>query len=76
MLVYVDDVLHLIKDAKEDILKLYQVCHLKEGFGPPNRYIRANVNKLQIRGWKNCLVCGFCLNYVWSYEERIFGSRR
>ena len=48
ILVYVDDVLHLTKDAQENMLKLNQVYLLKEGFGPPDRYLGANVNKLQL----------------------------
>ena len=46
MLVYVDDVLNLAKDAQEDMLKLNQVYPLKEGFGPPDRYLRANLDKV------------------------------
>ena len=48
MLVYVYDVLHLAKDKQEDMLKLNQVYRLKEGFGPPDRYLGANVNKFQL----------------------------
>ena len=48
MLVYVKDVPHLEKDAQEDLLKLNQVYRLKEGFGPPDRYLRGNVDKLQL----------------------------
>ena len=46
VLVYFDDVLHLSKDAQEDMLKLNRVNLLKEGFGPPYRYLGANVNEL------------------------------
>ena len=46
MLVNVDDVLHLSKDAQEDTLKLNQFYRLREGFGPPDRYFGANVNKV------------------------------
>ena len=48
MLVYVDDVLYLAKDSQEDMLKLNQVYQLKEGFGPPYRYINSNVDKVQV----------------------------
>ena len=48
MLVYVDDVLNLAKDAQEDTLKLNQVYQLNEGFGPPDRYLGANVDKSQL----------------------------
>ena len=48
MLVYVDDVLHLAKDAQEYMLKLNQVYRLKEFLGPPDRYFGANVDKVQL----------------------------
>ena len=48
MLVYVDDVLHLAKDTHEDMLKLNQFYLPREGFGPPDRYLGANVNKVQL----------------------------
>ena len=48
MLVYVDDVLHLAKDAQEDMLGLNQVYQLKEGFGLPDRYIGGNVDKVRL----------------------------
>ena len=48
MLVYIDDVLHLAKDAQEDMLKLNQVYRFKEGFGPPDRYIGDNIDKVQL----------------------------
>ena len=44
MLVYVDDMLYLAKDAQEDMLNLNQVYRLKEGFGPPDRYIGVNID--------------------------------
>ena len=49
MLVYVDDALHLENDAQEDMLKLKKVYQLKEGFGPQDRYLGANVDKFQIQ---------------------------
>ena len=48
MLVYADDVLHLSKDAQKYMLKLNQIYRFKEGFGPPDRYLRANVYKFQL----------------------------
>ena len=48
MLAYVDDVLHLAKDAQKDMLELNQVYILKEGLVPPDRYIGANLNKFQL----------------------------
>ena len=48
MLVYVDDVLHLTKDVQEYMLNINKVYLLKEGFGPPDRYLGDNTNKVQL----------------------------
>ena len=48
VLVYVNDVLHLTKDAQEDMLKLNQVYQLKKGFGPPYRYLSATFDRFQL----------------------------
>ena len=48
MLVYADYVLHLAKYAQEYMLNLNQVYQLKEGFGPTDRYIGSNVDKVQL----------------------------
>ena len=48
MVVYAKDVIHLAKYVQEDMLKLNQVYSLKEGFGPPDTYLRANVKKVQL----------------------------
>ena len=48
MLVYVNDVIHLSKYAQEDVLNLKQIYLLKEGFGPSDRYIGANIYKVQL----------------------------
>ena len=48
MLVNVYDVLQLVKDIQEDMLNLNQIYRLKEGFGPPDRYIGANFDKFQL----------------------------
>ena len=53
MLVYVNGVIHLTNDAQDDILKLNQVNQLKEGFGPPDRYIGNNVDRLQLKERRN-----------------------
>ena len=53
ILVFVDDALHLAKDAQEDMLKLNQVYWSKEGFGPPDRYLGDNVDKFQLEDGKN-----------------------
>ena len=48
MLVNVYDVLQLVKDIQEDMLNPNQIYRLKEGFGPPDRYIGANFDKFQL----------------------------
>ena len=48
MLVYIYDVLHLVNDAQEDMSKLNQVYLLKGVFGPPDGYLGANVNEVQL----------------------------
>ena len=44
--------LHLAKYAQEDMLELNQVGWLKEGFGPPYRYLSANVDTGQLEDWR------------------------
>ena len=46
MLVYVDDVLHLAKEAQEDIFNINQFYWLKEVFGPPDIYLGSDVDKV------------------------------
>ena len=53
MLAYVNDVLHLENNTQEDRLKLNQFYRLKEGFGPPDRYIGGKVDKLQLEDGRN-----------------------
>ena len=60
MLVYVDDVIHLAKDAQEDMLELNQFYPLKECFGPPDRYYGANVDKFQLEDGRTV----WSMNYV------------
>ena len=47
--------IHLAKDAQEDMLKLNQVYQLKEGFGTPDRYLRDNVYKVQLEDGRTVL---------------------
>ena len=46
MLCYVDDLLHIGFKPKEDMDALYMIYWLSEGFGPPDLYLGANVEKL------------------------------
>ena len=47
MLVYVDDVLHIHHNPKEDMDKLNSVYRLKGGVGKPERYLGANIDQVQ-----------------------------
>ena len=48
MFVYIDDVLQFAKDVQEDMLKPNQVYQVKEGFGPPYRYIGDSGDKVRL----------------------------
>ena len=48
MLCYVDDLLHICFNPKEDMYMLNMIYWVKKGFGPPNRYLCANVEKVQL----------------------------
>ena len=71
MLVYVDDVLHLAKDAQEDMQKLNQVYLLKDGFGPPDRYLGANVDKVQLEDVRT-LWSMTCVDYLCRYIQNVY----
>ena len=47
MLIYVDDVLHLAEDPKEDMEKLSKLYRLKDGIGEPDRYLGGNIERVQ-----------------------------
>ena len=49
MLCYVDDLLHIGFKQKKYMDALNKIYRLKEGFGPPDRYIGENVEKVQLR---------------------------
>ncbi len=48
MLVYVDDVLHIHHNPKEDMDKLNGFYRLKDGWSSPDRYLGANIEKVQL----------------------------
>ena len=48
MLCYIDDLLHIGFNTKEDMDALILIYWLKEGFGLPDRYLGANVEKVQL----------------------------
>ena len=49
MLVYVDDILHVAYNTKLDMDKLNREYRLKEDSGPPERYLGANIEKVQLQ---------------------------
>ena len=50
MLCYVDYFLHIGFNTKEDMDDFNIIYRLKGGFGPPDRYIGANVEKGKLEG--------------------------
>ena len=48
LLCYVDDLLHICFKTKEEIDVLNVIDWLRRGFGPPDRYLGANVDKLKL----------------------------
>ena len=49
MLCFFDEYLHIGFNPKEDRDALNMIYRLKEGFGPPDRYLGANVEKVQLK---------------------------
>ena len=49
MICYVDYLIHIGFDPKEDMDALNVVYRLTESFGPPYQYLGANVEKLQLK---------------------------
>ena len=63
MLCYVDALLHIGFKPKEDMDALNMIYRLKEGFGPPDRYLGANVEKVQLKDGR--FVCSTnCADYL------------
>ena len=49
------------------------IYRLKEGFGPPDRYLGANVDKVQLKDGR--FVCSNnCVDYLNSAIEKIYNS--
>ena len=49
MLVYVDDILHIAENPVDDMKLINSVYRLKEGAGPPNRYLGGSMEKVQLQ---------------------------
>ena len=49
ILYYVDDLLQIGFNPKEDMDEFNTIYRLKEGFGPPDLYLGENVEKVQLK---------------------------
>ena len=49
MICYVDDLLNIGFKPKEYMYALNMIYRLREGFGPPDQYLGANVDKVQLK---------------------------
>ena len=52
MLCFVDDFIHIGFNPMEDMDALNMIYQLMERFGPPDRYLGANVKKLHLKDGK------------------------
>ena len=73
MLCYVDDLLHIGFKPKEDMDALNMIYRLKEGFGPPDRYLGANVEKVQLKDGRVVWSTN-CVDYLKSAIENVDNS--
>ena len=73
MLCYADDLLHIGFNPKEDMDALNMVYWLKDGFGPPERYLGANFEKLQLK-YGRVLWSTNCVDYLKSAIENVDNS--
>ena len=63
MLCYVYDLIKICFKPKEDMDALNMIYWLKEGFGPLERYLGANVEKVQLKDGR--VVCSTnCVDYL------------
>ena len=73
MLFYVDDLLHIDFKPKEDMDALHMIYRLNEGFGPPDLYLGANVEKVQLKDGR-LLWSTKCVDYLKSSIENVDNS--
>ena len=70
MLVYVDDVLHIAENPEEGMREISRVYRLKDGVGPPGRYLDGNVQKFQLQN--GSVACSLsCHDYLKSAIQNI-----
>jgi hypothetical protein len=70
MLVYVDDVLHVAHDPKVDMEAINKVYRLKDGAGPPDRYLGANLEKVQLQDGSTAWSMS-CVDYLKGSIENV-----
>ena len=68
ILFYVDDFIHIYFKPKEDMDALNMIYRLKGGFGPPDRYLGANIEKVQLKDGK-VVWSKKCVGYLKSSIE-------
>ena len=73
MLCYVDEFLHIDFNPKEDMDVLNMIYRLKGGFGPPDRYLGENIEKVQLKDGR-VLWSTKCVDYLKSAIENFDNS--
>ena len=73
MLCYVDELLHIGFNPKEDMNSLNVIYWLKEGFGPPDRCLGANVEKVKLKDGR-VVWSKNCVNYLKIAIENVDNS--
>ena len=48
MLIYVDDILHIAENPNDDMKLINEIYRLKEGAGPPDRYLGGTMERVQL----------------------------
>ena len=75
MLCYVDDLLQIRFNPKEDMNTSNMIYQLKEGFGPPDQYIGANDYKVQFN-YGRVIWSTNCFDYLKIANNNVYNSLR
>ena len=70
MLCYVDELLHIGFNPKEDMDALNMIYWLKEGFGPSDQYLGENVDMVQLK-YGRVVWSTNCVDYLKSAIEHV-----
>ena len=73
MLFYVDDLLHIGFKPKEDMDAFNMIYRLNEGFGPPDRYLGPNADKVHLKDGQVVWSTN-CVDYLNSAIENVDNS--